>query len=446
MKRIILLLFILILPSSLRAAEFDPNFLLSDQQLTNDRSMTQNAIQAFLEAKGSFLASYKTANHKGLVMKASQIIFEAAKEYSINPQYLLVLLQKEQSLIERRGNPSQKALDWATGYAVCDSCSLSDPSIQKYKGFGKQVDAGAGANRFYIDNPNRFNVKSGIASIIDGQKIRPANQATANQYIYTPHIHGNKNLWTIWQKWWSRTYPNGVVIKSLTDSDLWLIKGDKRHKFSSMGVFSSRYALKDVLEVPPSELLLFDEGAPIKFSNYSLVQSKNGMKFLLVDDVKRPFLTEKTFKQLGYHPDEVISASNEELEEYDNGKFISDLDLFPLGAIVRSPVSGDRYYVHNGEKSPIMSDSIIENRFRNQQVVDIAADQLQGLKLTPPLKFRDGSLVKAEETTTVYVISDGSKRAIPTAEIFENLGWKWENIQTVDRLSLKIHPTGPHIK
>ncbi len=434
------------LPAVVNAAEFDPNFLISDQQLTNHRSMTQSAIQAFLETKNSFLATYKTADHNNLVMKASQIIYNAAKEYSINPQYLLVLLQKEQSLIERRGNPSTKALDWATGYAVCDDCSLSDPSIQKYKGFGKQVDAGAGANRFYIENPSRFSVKKGIATTIDGQRVKPANQATANQYIYTPHIHGNKNLWSIWQKWWSRTYPNGVVLKIANNNNLWLIKGDKRHKFSSMGVFLSRSQLKDVLEVPPHELEQFEEGAMIKFSNYSLVQSKNGMKFLLVDDVKRPFLTEKTFKQLGYHPDEVIAATDDELSEYDNGRFISDLDLFPLGAVVRSPVSGDRYYVHNGEKSVIMSDSIIENRFRGQNVVDIAADQLQSFKLVPPLKFKDGSLVKAAEENTVYVISDGTKRTIPTAEIFENLGWKWENIQTVDRLSLKIHPTGPNIE
>jgi len=346
----------------------------------------------------------------------------------------------------RSNNPSQSRLDWATGYAVCDGCSKSDPAIQKYKGFGKQIDACAGANRFYIENPNNFGVRVGLTTKIDDTNVTPENQATANQYIYTPHIHGNKNLWKIWNRWWTRKYPNGVVLKAKDSDDLWLIRNDERHLYSSMAVFLSRHDLNEVIEVDSSELKNYEEGTPVKFANYSLIQSGRGMKFLLVDDTKRPFLTEKIFKQLGYHPDEVIEATDEELQEYKNGRFISELDIFPMGAIVRSPVSDDLYYVHNGEKAVIMSDSILKNRLQRQSIIDIAADELRIFKLVKPLKFKEGTLVKGEHERTVYIISDGMKLPIPSEETFLGMGWKWENVQLVDRLSLMIHPTGPMIE
>ncbi|MEK7102366.1 MAG: hypothetical protein AAB912_01895, partial [Patescibacteria group bacterium] len=171
-----------------------------------------------------------------------------------------------------------------------------------------------------------------------------------------------------------------------------------------------------------------------------------GMTFLLVDDTKRPFLSDKIFKQLGYHPDEVMTATDDEMVGYKNGKFISELDLFPLGAVVKSPLSGELYYVHNGEKAPIVSDAVIKNRFSKQKMVIIAADQLVSFKLVGAVKFREGSLVKGVDDKTVYAISDGMKRPILSEATFLGMGWKWENVQAVDRLSLMIHPTGSRIE
>lgn len=409
--------------------------------------MGRDAVQTFLENKGSFLSKYKAANVSDVALDAAQIIYDAAITHKISPKYILTLLQKEQSLIEHgSSNPSQNQLDWAAGYALCDSCSVNDPLPQKYKGFGKQVDGGAGANRFYFDNPNKFGTRVGVTATIDGTAVTPENQATANQYIYTPHLHGNENLWKIWNRWWTKKFPNGVVLRAKGSEDLWLIKDSKRLKFANKGIFLSRYNLNEIIEVDPTELQQYDDGTAIKFPNYSLVKSERGMTFLLVDDTKRPFLSDAVFKKLGYHPDEVLAATDEELTEYKNGKFVSDADLFPLGAIVKSPLSGELFYVHNGEKAPVVSEAIIKNRFKKQKAVNIAADQLVSFKLVGAVKFREGSLVKMTDDHTVYVVSDGMKRPILSEATFLGMGWKWENVQTVDRLSLIIHPTGSKIE
>ncbi|MEK7481210.1 MAG: hypothetical protein AAB633_00495 [Patescibacteria group bacterium] len=446
MRKWIILLFVL-LPLPARAATFNPGNVISDFELTDYLSMGRDAIQTFLENKSSFLARFKAPNVNETLFDAAQIIYDAAITHKISPKYILALLQKEQSLVEHGpSNPSQNQLDWATGYALCDSCSVNDPLPQKYKGFGKQVDGGAGANRFYFDNPNKFGFRIGVTSQVDGTAVTPENQATANQYIYTPHLQGNENLWKIWNRWWTKKFPNGVVLRAKDTEELWLIKDGKRLKFASRGIFLSRYNLNEIIDVPAAELQQYDEGAVIKFPNYSLVKSERGMTFLLVDDTKRPFLSDAVFKKLGYHPDEVVAATDEELTEYKNGKFISDADLFPLGAVVKSPLSGELFYVHNGEKAPVVSDAIVKNRFRKQKTVNIAADQLTSFKLVAAVKFREGTLVKGADDKTVYVISDGMKRPVLSEATFLGMGWKWGNVQTVDRLSLLIHPTGPRIE
>ena len=125
---IVITLISLISPSFARAATFNPNNIISDNDLVDSQTMSATRIQKFLQDKGSPLANYQINDPWGNLKTAAQIIFDASQYYIINPQFLLVLLQKEQSLITDP-TPSQGQLDWATGYGVCDSCSKDDPAI-----------------------------------------------------------------------------------------------------------------------------------------------------------------------------------------------------------------------------------------------------------------------------------------------------------------------------
>ena len=185
---------IVFLPITAKTVEFDPNFIISDEELQNWESMNLSDIQAFLESKESYLQDYKTKNWEGVTKKASSMIYEAAKENEINPKYLLVKLQKEQSLV-LNSNPSQKQLDWATGYGISDDNKTTDIEVQKYKGFGVQVDRAAGIMRWYYDNYKKIDwiKRQDKIYIIDGEVIIPKSNATGFLYTYTPHIHGNKN-------------------------------------------------------------------------------------------------------------------------------------------------------------------------------------------------------------------------------------------------------------
>ena len=132
-------------------ADFNPDYIISDQELTDYNAMSLAQVQKFLEDKGSSLAHYATIDTDGLGRTASEIIWRVAQSYKISPKVLLVTLQKEQSLVTT-AVPTQKQLDWAAGYGICDSCSMSDPTLQKYKGFATQVDYAAGWKRWFLEN------------------------------------------------------------------------------------------------------------------------------------------------------------------------------------------------------------------------------------------------------------------------------------------------------
>jgi len=120
-------------PSAPLAAQtnFAYNYIISDYDLTDYQSMDLNQIQSFLVSKSSSLANYSDPITR---LSAAQVIYQSAQDFQISPKFLLALIQKEQSLVED-GTPLPSQYDWATGYAVCDSCSTDDPLIQKFKGF-----------------------------------------------------------------------------------------------------------------------------------------------------------------------------------------------------------------------------------------------------------------------------------------------------------------------
>ena len=146
-------------------ANFDPGYIISDYQMGNYNSMSEAEIQAFLTAKNSCSNTSEsyyqqlTASNPGVIWhfedghficlseerfgvgeeigsgeKAARIIWKAAQDYHINPQVLLVLLQKETGLIT---DPIPNNYDYrkATGYGCPDTAACSS----EYYGFKNQV-------------------------------------------------------------------------------------------------------------------------------------------------------------------------------------------------------------------------------------------------------------------------------------------------------------------
>ena len=77
---------------------------------------------------------------------AAHVIWQAAQDYRINPQVLIVLLQKEQGLITDSW-PNNRQFKVATGYGCPDTA----PCAEQYFGFKNQVRKAAAMFRTVLD-------------------------------------------------------------------------------------------------------------------------------------------------------------------------------------------------------------------------------------------------------------------------------------------------------
>lgn len=158
---------------------------------------------------------------------AAQMIMAVASACGINPQVLVVLLEKEQSLVTDVW-PLQRQFNSATGFD-CPDTAPCDPA---YAGLFYQIYYAARQFKVYQKYPNNYNYVAGRTNRIywhpdltrcGSSQVYIENQATAALYIYTPYrpnqaalnnlygtgdscsSYGNRNFWRIFTDWFGST-------------------------------------------------------------------------------------------------------------------------------------------------------------------------------------------------------------------------------------------------
>ena len=166
------------------------------------------------------------SGYTGSVQSAAQIIYAVGQSCGINPQVLIVLLQKEQGLITDTW-PWSIQYQSATGYACPDS-SGCNPA---YAGFFNQVYNAARQFKIYQVLPKSFSYQVYSNNLIPynpnsscgSSSVYIQNQATAGLYNYTPYqpnsaalsagydngdscsSYGNRNFWEYFTDWFGST-------------------------------------------------------------------------------------------------------------------------------------------------------------------------------------------------------------------------------------------------
>lgn len=242
-------------------ANFDPGYIISDYQMGNYNSMSEEEIQAFLISKnpcnntnynayvsltntypnikwhfenGHFICLseelFGDGEEIGSGETAARIIWQAAQDYKINPQVLIVLLQKEQGLITD-DFPNSRQYRSATGYGCPDTAACSS----KYYGFKNQVRRAAAMFRTVLNGgwtnyPLGENyIQYNPTASCGGSIVNIKNLATSALYRYTPYqpnaaalsagygtaycgAYGNRNFYSYFEDWFSGITKENQII------------------------------------------------------------------------------------------------------------------------------------------------------------------------------------------------------------------------------------------
>jgi len=235
---------------------FNPGRIIDDDIFALSNSMGISNIQAFLNSKvqscdtwgtqtsefgGGTRAQWAAAHgysapftclrdYSENGLSSAQIIFNAAQQYGINPQVLIVLLQKEQGLVTDTW-PISTQYRSATGYgcpdnSVCDSqyYGLTNQVNWSAKMFRAILNASPTWYTPYIMGNNyiRWNPNASCG----GSTVNITTRATQALYNYTPYqpnqaalnagyangdscsSYGNRNFFLYFTDWFGSTYGN----------------------------------------------------------------------------------------------------------------------------------------------------------------------------------------------------------------------------------------------
>lgn len=229
---------------------FDPGNIISDAAFFNTSTMSVADVQNFLNSKGGTCASgstclkdYAQATQNRAAdaycrayagspwESAASIIHKVAQACGVNPQVILVMLQKEQGLITAT-RPSATAYRSALGMGCPDTAACD----AQYYGFGNQVYSGIRQLRVYQLSGRYTWYGPGITAQVryhpnaacGSSPVYVQNQATAALYYYTPYqpnaaalaagrgtgdgcsAYGNRNFYTYFTEWFGS--PQGFAV------------------------------------------------------------------------------------------------------------------------------------------------------------------------------------------------------------------------------------------
>lgn len=240
---------------------FRPGNIISDAVFYDSGAMSAAQVQTFLTQQGANCTpagggpaclknyrmttetqaadAYCRGRYAGAAGEtAATIIAKVAQACGINPRVLLVMLQKETSLVTRSA-PTAKLYDRAMGFGCPDSANGACSSY--YPGLFRQLYFAAKQFKRYAANPGNYGHVPGIVNNVlyhpnpacGSSRVLIENKATASLYNYTPYqpngpalaagyaastdscsSYGNRNFWLYFTDWFGSTQTVGRDVNA----------------------------------------------------------------------------------------------------------------------------------------------------------------------------------------------------------------------------------------
>jgi hypothetical protein len=420
------------------ASQFDPGNIISDAQFFDGAAMGPNEVQNFLMSQvpvcRSSYACLTTYRQNTPTMAASagrcdtytgranetaaDIIARVGAACGISQKVMLVLLEKEQSLVTS-ATSSQGRFTSATGMG-CPDTAACDPAVA---GFFYQVYFAARQFKIYSTSPTSFNH---VAGRVNNVRFHPnaacgssavyiANQATAGLYNYTPYqpnaaalanmygtgdgcsAYGNRNFWRIYSDWFGSPTIGAALLRTEANSTVYLVSGTRKYPLTSQSFLKIYSPLGTVGYVSQAVLDRYSTAQPAN----RVFRDENGTLYFTDAGLKLPFTSCGDVVDYGgkCDPSGFVQLTNAQAASFATGP--------KVGPVVGT-TSGGRYYVTLGTKREILDE-------RSQIQASIPAGMnvltdtaVEDFPLGAPI-FRDSVFVNQRGGGNYFFFAGGQK-------------------------------------
>lgn len=366
------------------ASDFQAGNIISDALFYDGGAMTGGQVQSFLNsARPSCRSGYtclkdygqatptraavanRCAAYAGSNLEsAATIIAKVGAACGISQKVLIVMLEKEQSLITDDW-PSARQYRSAMGYGCPDTADCD----ANYYGFFNQVYAAALQFKNYQANPTRWNHVAGRVNAVrynpnaacGSSSVFIQNAATAGLYNYTPYqpnasalanlygtgdscgAYGNRNFWRLYTDWYGSTTGGTTLMKTADSAAIYVVADTQKYYIPDTTMLAAYSALGGVTTVSSATLARY----PTAGNASRIIRSASGGIYFIDAGIK------VGFSSCGMVVDYGGSCNAGGFTQLTN----EQTSLFVSSAATVTPVyattAGARYYITLGTKREI---------------------------------------------------------------------------------------------
>jgi hypothetical protein len=430
------------------AAAFNPGNIISDALFYDGGALTAGQVESFLQShiSGTCQSGYtclkdytqSTANIArdsycpgGYVgsgsERAADIIAKVGASCNISQRALIVLLEKEESLVSLR-NPLLGRYDSATGFG-CPDTAACDPNVA---GFFYQVYYAARQFQNYAQNPTHWNYQPGrVNSILYGPPpcgtrgdVFIQNKATAGLYIYTPYqpspavlanlygtappdacnAYGNRNFWRIFTDWFGPTTDASSLLRTVDNGTLYVVAGSMKYPIASGSIWAVYFVLGQVGYVSQQYL----DSLTTSHLAGRTIRDPGGTIYFIDSGIKLPLTSCAQAADYGASCADTgyVQLTDVQASAFSTGPVLSNV----LGTI-----EGARYYIHAGTKSEILDDQSQLAAGIPIGMNVLTENAVSDLPLIAPI-VRDGVYSLARGASSYSLISQGNDYAVASGD------------------------------
>ncbi len=467
---------------------FTPNKLIEDKVFSDVQTFGgADGIQKFLVAKNSVLANTsqdfiaKLKEPQSVALKqslddpnpnlgrlrtAAELIWDASRQSGLNPQVILVTLNKEQGLITSANDYApdklQKALDRAMGFDCPDSSGCgnlfpgfyyqlfgnNDSENNRYLGAAKSLMKSfstVGGRGPVVDGAvsrvgqtiTLDNTMGGYENILPQQTITLSNNATAALYRYTPHVfNGNYNFWRFFQGWFK--YPNGTLLKLSGANDIYIIQNGVKLLVPQFVAQARSLDVTATIVVSPNEYDSYTTDKPLGPVDNTVVQDTGGIKYVFLTNVKHQ-VSDLVLKQRGLDKASVLAITPAEAQIFEAGSVLPPKD----GTVIRGTVDKSVYLVVDGKIKMYSGYTFAQSKVKTKDIYLVPDTEIATYTKNGFVAPKDGSLVKTASNGTVYLVENSLKRPI-LADIFKIRGFSYKSVASISEDEMSALPIGAY--
>lgn len=450
-------------------ANFNPGKIIDDGIFVNSSSMNVSQIQNFLNSKVPTCDTYGTrtsefgggtraqwAAARGYYppftclkdayeggRSSSQIIYDVAQQFQINPQVLIVLLQKEQGLVTDTW-PTHNQYRTATGYGCPDTA----PCDSQYYGLTNQLTWSARMFRAIMNaSPTWYTpyvvgnnyIRWSPTASCGGSTINIQNRSTQALYNYTPYqpnqaalnagygtgdgcsAYGNRNFYLYFNDWFgSTTLP--TAIKSSDSATVYIQSSGYKFAVPSIAMLQD-YGIspESIVTVAPSVV----NGIPspsaatgLSSSIGYLVKSESdsdadsGAVYLVSVGKRYAFQSMDQLFSYGFQANQILKIPYGYLSNLGDGGALSQFISTPSSNVFR---------VAEGKKRIIFDLSVYVSLNPSRAVNAVSTTTAALIASAKPIS-ETPVLVKKNDSS-VHLLSNDNYYSIPSMDVFNCWGF-----------------------